>query len=398
MIAKELGLESFLTEFRKFFVREAQIKFDGSIEFLKLLEKYEIILPKVKDLENEILLLKKEAILRLEEIFELVRLNRFFIELKRFKEIFNYLGIEVSYEVEKIRDFFNSDGSFKEEKDSAYKKVIDEIRRLEEEKKIRLNEAKKRIGSFLIEDKIYFISNREVFLVRGGVERVLAGKILARSKSGYFYFLPKVVEEVEEKIEELEARKREILFKYEKSFSRILKNEVDILDSLNRAYSILDSYIARIRFAKENSFNFVRLSKNEFFIKEFYYPAIKNPKPLTIDLTKKNGFIITGANAGGKSVVLKSILAVAFLANNLIPMRIHSTSVVKKFDGIEAILDNSDLIEVGLSTFANRIRKIANLISKENYLIGIDEIELGTDFEEASAIAISIIEELIKKK
>lgn len=109
--------------------------------------------------------------------------------------------------------------------------------------------------------------------------------------------------------------------------------------------------------------------------------------------------MITGVNAGGKTMLLKSILAVVYLAKNLIPMRIDPyNSVIGKFKNIEAVIDDPQNVNFDISTFAGRMVAFANLLSKDRQLIGIDEVELGTDADEASALFKVLIEKLMDRE
>ncbi|HEG0289569.1 TPA: endonuclease MutS2, partial [Campylobacter coli] len=111
---------------------------------------------------------------------------------------------------------------------------------------------------------------------------------------------------------------------------------------------------------------------------------------------KKQVLIITGVNAGGKSMLLKSMLSAAFLAKHLLPMHIKaSESKIGTFKEFDAIIEDPQNVKNDISTFAGRMLHFSRLFSKKNLLLGIDEIELGTDFEEAACLYSVLISKLI---
>jgi DNA mismatch repair protein MutS2 len=108
--------------------------------------------------------------------------------------------------------------------------------------------------------------------------------------------------------------------------------------------------------------------------------------------------MITGVNAGGKTMLLKSILSAAFLAKYLLPMKIDANkSVIGSFKELFAILDDPQNVKNDISTFAGRMTQFAGLFGKKSTLVGVDEIELGTDADEAASLFKVIIEKLIQR-
>ena len=150
-------------------------------------------------------------------------------------------------------------------------------------------------------------------------------------------------------------------------------------------------------FARSRDYSFV-MPSNDGVIKlcEFAHPALKNPKRISIDFTR-SVLLVTGVNAGGKSMLLKSVLSAAFCAKYLLPLSINaSKSKISSFKEIDAIIEDPQNVKDDISTFAGRMQSWSKLFSKKNLLLGVDEIELGTDAAEAAALYSVLIEELIK--
>ena len=213
----------------------------------------------------------------------------------------------------------------------------------------------------------------------------------------FFYFLPRDIENYINNIRDLKQEKLDILYKYEKDFSKKLETIQGFLKFINRQFYIFDNYQARVFFARENDLSFIEAKKGDkIILKDFKHPAINNPKALNIDFSTKV-LLLTGVNAGGKTMLLKSILTASFLAKYLIPMSINSlSSYISYFKDISLIIDDFSNVKNDISTFAGRIIEFKKLFFKKDALVGIDEIEIGTDFEESASLFKVIIQSLVQ--
>lgn len=108
--------------------------------------------------------------------------------------------------------------------------------------------------------------------------------------------------------------------------------------------------------------------------------------------------MITGVNAGGKTMLLKSILSACVMAKYLIPMKLNPhKSRIGSFKRLEAVIDDPQSVSNDISTFAGRMVQFSHLFEHKNALVGVDEIELGTDSDEAAALFAVVLDELIKR-
>lgn len=86
------------------------------------------------------------------------------------------------------------------------------------------------------------------------------------------------------------------------------------------------------------------------------------------------------------------------MSKYLLPMKIDADkSVIGSFKEIFAILDDPQNVKNDISTFAGRMTQFAGLLGKRGTLAGVDEIELGTDADEAASLFKVVIEKLIDK-
>ena len=88
--------------------------------------------------------------------------------------------------------------------------------------------------------------------------------------------------------------------------------------------------------------------------------------------------MITGVNAGGKTMLLKSILASVFMAKYIIPMKIdENKSHIGSFKTVLSIIDDPQNVKNDISTFAGRMQEFSKIFQETSALVGVDEIELG---------------------
>ncbi|MCW8953850.1 MAG: Smr/MutS family protein, partial [Sulfurimonas sp.] len=155
---------------------------------------------------------------------------------------------------------------------------------------------------------------------------------------------------------------------------------------------------ARVLFARSVNLQIIKSKKDsKIVLDSFVHPALHNAKPIHVDFSK-NILMITGVNAGGKTMLLKSILSAAFMAKYIIPMKLNENkSYVGSFKNILAIIDDPQNVKNDISTFAGRMQEFSRIFEYKSALVGVDEIELGTDSDEAAALFKVILDDLIKK-
>jgi DNA mismatch repair protein MutS2 len=400
----KLDLQDYANRLYSLFAREKDYKMQGDINVLfkylqKLQNKDFSSPPKVQNLDTEIIHLKKFGILSHKQIFEFIKVIRYFQYLKSrnwqdLKEWFD--KIVIPQDIQNISSHYNEKGEVIGFEDiDLINEKIKETKSLIRQQLYKYINSKK-LEPFLVDKQIHLHSNEETLLVRGGFNSVLDAEILGRSNSGFFYVFPRGIDKLKRKLDELESKKEEILYKIAKDFSNILRKWAKFLEFINKEFDIFDSIQARIFLAKNENLEFIIPQKSKIFkLKSFCHPALKECKPIDLEW-EKQVLIITGVNAGGKTMLLKSILSAAFMAKYMLPMKIKE-GIIPQFKEIAPIIEDPQNVKNDISTFAGRIKEFKNIFFKENILIGVDEIELGTDANEAASLFKVIIEEIMKK-
>ncbi|MFB1008023.1 MAG: endonuclease MutS2, partial [Sulfurospirillum sp.] len=384
----KLDLADYASSFKHFLARQKPLFMEGDANLhYKLI--HELLmrdrlkpLPEVPSLDVSLMHLSKMGVLRLQEIFAFVQIINY---MQYLKNILNdqSLGewiqrILIPSEITNICGYFDDKGELKASVDEQFASIAQSLKMVKDEMNSTLRRliSTEKIALYLADKQIHYINNQEALLVRGGFNHVLKGNVIGRSSSGFFYVVPEALSKLVSRESELLDRKEELTYKYAKQISSVFTKQLKFLGFINKEFDRFDAYYARVAYAREKDMEFVLPSKNNVIkLDNFAHPALANPKPITIDFSKQV-LMITGVNAGGKTMLLKSILSAAILSKYLLPMRIDAKhSSIGSFKEIFAILDDPQNVKNDISTFAGRMSEFSKLFGKKTALVGVDEIE-----------------------
>lgn len=409
-LLSKLDLADYAKSFEYYLAREKPLFMQGDIHLhfkhINELLTYTSIkpVPSVINLDTPLAHLQKSGVLRTEEIFAFVKIIQYFSYLKRtFIEgsLFKWMEkIIIPADVFEVCSYFNDKGELKSNIDERLESIEYSLKHIKEDmnQSIRRMMSNSKLTTYLVDRQVYYINNQEALLVRGGFNHVLKGSIVGRSSSGFFYVTPEAISKLKSKQSNLLDKKEELIYEYCKKISSIYTKNLKFLTYINKEFDRFDNYSARVNFARDKDMEFLIPKKNsQIKLEKFSHPALSEPKPISIDFSKQV-LMITGVNAGGKTMLLKSILSATIMAKYLLPMKIDAkASNIGSFKELQAILDDPQNVKNDISTFAGRMTQFSELFSKKDTLVGVDEIELGTDADEAASLFKVIIEELIKK-
>ncbi len=405
----KLDLGEFIDEFSSYFAREKSFFTEGDTALHakligELQDKTYKNPPDVANLDAALIHLSKQGVLHQEQIFEFTKLISYMDYLHRC-HFENKLGqwldkIITPDSLLEICEYFDEKGEFKTSVDERFVSIEQSLKLIKEELNAKLRQAfsTKRLESYLVDKQVHFLNNQEALLVRGGFNHVLKGTVIGRSSGGFFYVVPENISSLKQKQSDLKDKKQAIIFEYCKSISKEFAKKLLFLKFVNKEFDRFDHYNARINFAKDKDLEFLSPSKNSSIkLVNFRHPALKDAKSVNVDFSG-SVLMITGVNAGGKTMLLKSILSSALLAKYFIPMPLNaSASSVGSFKSIEAIIEDPQNAKNDISTFAGRMLSFSKLFGVKDALVGVDEIELGTDADEAASLFYVIIKKLIAR-
>jgi DNA mismatch repair protein MutS2 len=253
-------------------------------------------------------------------------------------------------------------------------------------------------------------NGRQVIPVPAAFKRKIKGFVHDESATGQtVYIEPAEIFEINNEIRELENAETREIFKILSDFADFIRPQID---SLIQAYKILgqfDFIRAKAKFAIEINASLPFL-KNEAIInwKNAIHPLLfiahRNQKkkvvPLDLFLHQKQSILlISGPNAGGKSVALKTagLLQYMLQCGLLIPVQENSTAGI--FSKIFIDIGDEQSLEHDLSTYTSHLKNLRHFIEQadQKSLILIDEFGAGTEPQLGGAIAEAALEEFSEK-
>jgi DNA mismatch repair protein MutS2 len=285
---------------------------------------------------------------------------------------------------------------------------IREVRRRLQEKLAGIMKSR-RGGSALQEQLITERNGRYVLPVRAEARRELKGIVHDVSNTGATVFI--------EPLETIEAgnelRQHEVEEKQE--IERILtelSNEVGAAaESINLNVAVLarlDLALAKAIYAEKIRAIDPEITETEpgngGFLKlvDARHPLLKGqPVPLSVEIGRDfSALIISGPNAGGKTVALKTIGLLVMMVQAGLPIPCRDGTVMPVYDGVFADIGDEQSIEQTLSTFSAHISNLAHIIreSTSNSLVLLDELGISTDPGEGAALAQAVLMHFLERK
>ena len=244
-------------------------------------------------------------------------------------------------------------------------------------------------------------NNRQVIAIKANFKGRIKGIIHEYSHTAKtFYIEPEDIVLKNNQLQELKAEWEREYFNILRNLSNIIFKNNDILKQSLSIVKELDLIFAFAKWAHINHAHFLMDEGKILALKKARHPLITHCVPLNIIMEEnKNVLIITGANAGGKTVALKTVALLSLMNQSGMPLPVDSTSNLPYFDFIGVDIGDEQSIDTESSTFSSQIKNISTIINNatEKSLVIFDEMGSGTDMEEGGAIAMAILDEMIEK-
>jgi len=265
-------------------------------------------------------------------------------------------------------------------------------------------------AGYLDEIRESVIENQRVLAVQAMHRRKVKGSLLGSSKTGSIVFIaPEATLQFRRELQNLLFDEHEEVVRILKALTNKIRVYATNLVDYQTYLANLDVIGAKAKYAKKISACLPKItSEKKIFLRDAYHPILllKNNEqklktvPQTLELNQKQQIIvISGPNAGGKSITLKTIglLQVMLQSGLLIP--VHERSSTYFFDKVLTDIGDNQSIENQLSTYSYRLKNMRNFLRSCNNstLFLIDEFGTGSDPELGGALAEIFLEEFYAK-
>ena len=259
-----------------------------------------------------------------------------------------------------------------------------------------------------LQDKFFTIrSDRYVVPMRLDGRGRVKGSIYDTSDSGQtLYIEPASIAPMNEALLELELSEKLEIIRIFKELSGHVAGEVDILETNYKLLIHLDIRAAQASYASEIDAGKVNLSETpSLHLVKARHPLLmkENEKIIANDIaltSEQKTLIVSGPNAGGKTVILKTtgLLHLMMKAGLLIPA--DESSSLFAFTNIFVEMGDAQNLSANLSTFSGHICGLKSILEKTGPedLVLLDELAVGTEPHTGSSIAQAILEEIANLK
>ena len=410
---------------RPFELEEAELSLKKVAEYLSSFESDNAIpFNEYEDIEAELKLmlidnfrLDNAAFLKIKSLTEqIARLQKFY---PVYDDLFLHLNNDVKdleYRkeiIDKIDKVFNRFGEVKSEASPLLKTLRSEISQAKKAIQENFNRALTALSStdFLDDIRESIVDDQRVLAVKSGYKKRVAGRVLGLSKTGSITYIQpesvvkhqfKLREDIEEEKKEVDKILRKLTFEISEFQPQLFDYQKYIFDlDVTRAKAKfaekIDGVLPKINHHRTmrlvNAFHPLLLIRNKEEQKKIY--------PQTLTLTEQNRVLcISGPNAGGKSITLKTVGLLQLMIQSGILVPVHPKSEMFFFEKLMTDIGDNQSIENHLSTYSSRLKKMSKIIREANSktLLLIDEFGTGSDPELGGALAESFLEFFYEKK
>jgi DNA mismatch repair protein MutS2 len=311
-----------------------------------------------------------------------------------------------------IDDVLDDDGQVKDNASAELKDIRmnlyrkrNELRKLFEKIVTKLNKQ-----GYLAEIEESFMSGRKVVAVVAEQKRTVKGILHGESDSRKTAFVePEETIELNNAVYELENDERREVYRILRELTAKLSSYASLLTAYHALIGEYDFIRAKAKLAADMNGEYPAvIDKAHVHLVQAYHPLLyvynqrtnKPTIPVTITLDDaKRILVISGPNAGGKTVTLKTIGLLQMMVQSGLLVPVHPSSEFGIFKQLMIHIGDTQSIEFELSTYSSHLIHMKYFMENANgkTLFFIDELGSGSDPNLGGAFAEVIMEELVKK-
>lgn len=315
--------------------------------------------------------------------------------------------------IESIEKIFDRRGNIKDDASPELSTIRQKINRIRNQINKNFEKELRKFlkEGFLGETKEAFVNERRVLTVQSTHKRKIGGAVVGSSKTGSLTFIePAINVPLNNELELLLDDERKEIFRILQDLTREIAHHLPLIEAYQTLLVELDFIHAKTKLAIELQANLpgiVRSTRIELI--DAFHPILwRNNKAngkttlsqtLTLDANNRM-LVISGPNAGGKSITLKTIGLLQIMLQSGLLIPVHENSKLCFFQQILTDIGDNQSIENELSTYSYRLKRMKYflIVANKRTLLLLDEFGTGSDPELGGALAEVFFEELYLKK
>lgn len=399
-----------LTQLKEFHVIRTEGERFPALQFAELLKEIRLL-----PIQNAVL--EQEGFVRISQASDLVnRMLEFFD--KRETEYPSLVALleNVFYTTEiidRIDKVFDRKGKIKDDASPELFQIRLKIQSVRNQINKNFDKELRRLlkEGVLADTKEAFLNDRRVLAVVSTHKRKIGGSVLGSSKTGSLTFIePGVNIELNNELELLIDDERKEIYRILQILTRDISHQTTLIIEYQNVLTEFDFIHAKTKLAIELDADLPGLSEEpRIELIKAYHPILwKNnkllgkktlPQQLIMDKFSRM-LVISGPNAGGKSITLKTIGLIQLMLQAGLLVPVHPNSKISFFKSVLTDIGDNQSIENELSTYSYRLKRMKHFleVSNRSTLLLLDEFGTGSDPDLGGALAEVFFEQLYNKK
>lgn len=313
-----------------------------------------------------------------------------------------------------IQKVVTDNGELRDDASSELKKIRGRLNRERNRLRDTIHSVMRRISKkgMTSDEGPTIRSNRMVIPIQAEYKRKVDGFIHDVSSTGQTVYLePVEALQINNEIRQLESEEQREIERILRELTAEVGKYSDTLEQNIPIIAQFDAIHARVKLglylngsipelSSDGHLNLIQAMNPNLILKNL---SLKEPEPvvpLNLELNPDElALVITGPNAGGKSVAMRTVGMLNLMLQSGFPIPVQPDSKIPVLNGIYIDIGDDQSIENDLSTFSSRLQWMRNTLQKlkKNSLVLIDEAGSGTDPEEGGALFQAFVEKVIEK-
>lgn len=260
-------------------------------------------------------------------------------------------------------------------------------------------------NEYLSEQSISIRNGHFVLPIKTSYKNKIDGIIHDFSSSGQTTFIePSILVNISNQIYALKADEQEEIYKLLKELSLLVKEKADEIESNNKILAEFDYISAKAQYSNAHKcFVSELVDDKKIELKKARHPLIDPNVVVANDFDfdiDNRIIIISGPNAGGKTVALKTLGLLIMMNQMGIAIPTSKKAQLSYFPRIYADIGDNQSLSDNLSTFSAHVSNLSTITHfvNENDLVLLDELGTGTSPLEGSSLALAVTDFLVEKK